>query len=200
MISYGRQAIDDEDVEAVVRTLRGDWLTQGPAIEEFEESVAQYVGAKYAVAYSSGTSALHGAAAAAGLGPGDVLVTSPLTFMASANAARFVGAQPSLVDIERSTWNLDMNLVSPSAKAVVPVHFAGLPVDLQNRRKAGQIVIEDAAQGLMSSYKGRAVGTIGAFGCISFHENDEINEHIYIIMRQTDYNFEKAKEKLIEQP
>jgi dTDP-4-amino-4,6-dideoxygalactose transaminase len=84
MISYGRQTIDDDDVEAVVQTLRGDWLTQGPAIEAFEESVANYVGAKFAVAYSSGTSALHGAAAAAGLGPGDELVTSPLTFMASA--------------------------------------------------------------------------------------------------------------------
>ena len=171
MISYGRQAIDDDDVEAVVRTLRSDWLTQGPAIEEFEQSVAQYVGAKYAVAYSSGTSALHGAAAAAGLGPGDVLVTSPLTFMASANAARFVGAQPSLVDIERTTWNLDMKLVSPSAKAVVPVHFAGLPVDLQITRNAGQIVIEDAAHALGAKTPDGMVGNCAHSDmcCFSFH-------------------------------
>jgi perosamine synthetase len=171
MIQYGRQSIDEEDIAAVVEVLRGDWLTQGPAIEAFEESVAQYVGAKFAVAYSSGTSALHGAAAAAGLGQGDVLVTSPLTFMASANAARFVGAQPSLVDIESTTWNLDMKLVPSSANAVVPVHFAGLPVDLRNTGNAGQIVIEDAAHALGAKTPDGMVGNCAHSDmcCFSFH-------------------------------
>ena len=97
MIPYGRQSISEEDIAAVVDVLRGDWLTQGPTIDRFEESVAEYVGARFAVAFSSGTAALHGAAAAAGLGPGDVAVTSPLTFMASANCARYVGAEPTVV-------------------------------------------------------------------------------------------------------
>ena len=91
MISYGRQRIDEDDIASVVDALRGDWLTQGPSIERFEAAVAEYVGAKYAVAYSSGTSALHGAAAAAGLGPGDVVATSPLTFMASAKCCSLCG-------------------------------------------------------------------------------------------------------------
>ena len=171
MISYGRQTIDNDDVDAVVRTLRGDWLTQGPSIEEFEKSVASYVGAKYAVAYSSGTSALHGAAAAAGLGPGDIVVTSPLTFMASANAARFVGAQPRLVDIEASTWNIDMDKVPASSHAVIPVHFAGLPVDLRNRKTAGQIIIEDAAHALGAITPDGPVGNCvnSDMCCFSFH-------------------------------
>ena len=130
MISYGRQSIDEDDIAAVVDALRGDWLTQGPPIESLEEAVAEYVGAKYAIAYSSGTSALHGAAAAAGLGPGDVVATSPLTFMASANAARFVGAKPMLVDICKDTWNICMSAVPQDVRAVIPVHYAGLPDDL----------------------------------------------------------------------
>jgi perosamine synthetase len=171
MISYGRQTIDNDDVDAVVRTLRGDWLTQGPSIEEFEDCVASYVGAKYAVAYSSGTSALHGAAAAAGLGPGDTVVTSPLTFMASANAARFVGAQPRLVDIEPSTWNIDMDQVPALSHAVIPVHFAGLPVDLRNRKTAGQIIIEDAAHALGAMTLDGPVGNCANSDmcCFSFH-------------------------------
>jgi UDP-4-amino-4,6-dideoxy-N-acetyl-beta-L-altrosamine transaminase len=171
MISYGRQTIDNDDVDAVVRTLRGDWLTQGPSIEEFEDSVASYVGAKYAVAYSSGTSALHGAAAAAVLGPGDTVVTSPLTFMASANAARFVGAQPRLVDIEASTWNIDMDKVPASSHAVIPVHFAGLPVDLRKRKTAGQIIIEDAAHALGAMTPDGPVGNCANSDmcCFSFH-------------------------------
>ena len=94
MIPYGKQSISNQDIDAVVAVLRGDWLTQGPTIERFESAVAERVGAKYAVAYSSGTSALHGATWAAGLGPGDLVGTSPLTFMASANCARYVGATP----------------------------------------------------------------------------------------------------------
>ncbi len=105
MIPYGRQSVDRDDIAAVVEVLRGDWLTQGPTVERFEQAIADRVGARHAVAFSSGTAALHGAAFAAGWGPGDVVVTSPLTFMASANCARYVGARPALVDIDRSTFN-----------------------------------------------------------------------------------------------
>ncbi len=171
MIPYGRQSVDEDDIAAVVEVLRGDWLTQGPSIERFEEAVAEYVGAKYAVAYSSGTSALHGAAAAAELGPGDVVATSPLTFIASANAARFVGAQPILVDINNSTWNIDMASVPQEARAVVPVHFAGLPVDLSLHNKGQQIIIEDAAHALGALTPDGPVGNCAHSDmcCFSFH-------------------------------
>jgi perosamine synthetase len=171
MIQYGRQSIDEDDIASVVEVLRGDWLTQGPAIEQFENAVAEYVGAKYAVAYSSGTSALHGAAAAAGLGPGDVVATSPLTFMASANAARFVGAHPMLVDIKADTWNINMDSIPTEVRAVVPVHFAGLPVDLSTSRNQNRVTIEDAAHALGALTPNGPVGNCANSDmcCFSFH-------------------------------
>ena len=122
MIPYGRQSIDDDDVAAVVEVLRSDWLTQGPTVERFERSLADEVGARHAVTFSSGTAALHGAAAAAGFGEGDLVVTSPLTFMATANCVRYVGARPGLVDIDPSTWNLDLASVPDHVSGVIPVH------------------------------------------------------------------------------
>ena len=171
MIPYGRQSIDEDDIASVIDVLRGDWLTQGPSIERFEEAVAQYVGAKFAVAYSSGTSALHGAAAAAGLGPGDVVATSPLTFMASANAARYVGAQPMLIDIHRDTWNIDMSAIPENVSAVIPVHYAGLPVDLSRTESNRQIIIEDAAHALGALTPDGPVGNCAHSDmcCFSFH-------------------------------
>lgn len=171
MISYGRQSIDQSDLDAVLSTLKSDWLTQGPSIDSFEECVAEYVGAKYAVAYSSGTAALHGAAAAAGLGPGDVVYTSPLTFMASPNAARFVGASPRLVDIEGHTLNINMSKVPSDARAVIPVHYAGLPVDLAGQRINNRIIIEDAAHALGSMTPDGPVGNCANsdMTCFSFH-------------------------------
>jgi perosamine synthetase len=171
MISYGRQSIEQSDIAAVVDVLSGDWLTQGPTVERFEESVAQYVGARFAVAFSNGTAALHGAAAAAGLGPGHLVVTSPLTFMASANAARFVGARPSLVDINPSTLNLDLGLLPAKFDAVVPVHFAGLPVDLEPLSNSDAIVIEDAAHALGAITPSGPVGNCrhSDMTCFSFH-------------------------------
>lgn len=171
MISYGRQQIDQSDIDAVTNVLKGDWLTQGPFVEEFEEAVAKYVGAKYAVAFSSATAGLHACTAAAGLTHGKVLYTSPLTFMASANAARYVGASPRLVDIEESTWNLNLNEVPSSADAVMPVHFAGLPVDLENYDRASQVVIEDAAHALGAWTPSGPVGNCAHSDmcCFSFH-------------------------------
>ena len=173
MIPYGRQWIDDDDVETVVDVLRGDWLTQGPAIERFEQTVCEYTGALYAVAFSSGTSALHGATWAAGLGEGDLVVTSPLTFMASANCARYVGARPGLVDIRPDTWNLDLAQVPETAAAVVAVHFAGLPVDLAHATWPirPRVVIEDAAHALGSLTPDGPVGNCAHSDmcCFSFH-------------------------------
>ena len=171
MISYGRQHIDQTDIDAVTKVLHGDWLTQGPFVEEFEETVATYVGAKYAIAFSSATAGLHACAAAASLSKGKTLYTSPLTFMASANAARYVGASPRLVDIEESTWNLDMAQVPSTADAVMPVHFAGLPVDLESYDRKSQIVIEDAAHALGAWTPSGPVGNCAHSDmcCFSFH-------------------------------
>ena len=144
MINYGRHLIDQTDVADVVDVLNGDWLTQGPVVERFEESVAEYVGARYAVAFSNGTAALDSAVAAAGLRSGHAVVTSPLTSLASANAARFVGAQPSLIDIDPTTVNIDLNMLPSDRDAVIPVHVVGLPVDLASMSRSNSIVIEDA--------------------------------------------------------
>jgi dTDP-4-amino-4,6-dideoxygalactose transaminase len=148
VIPYGRQCIDDDDVEAVVKVLRGDFLTQGPMVEHFEEQLAATVEARYAVAFSNGTAALHAACAAAGLGAGDLVVTTPLTFVASANCARYVGASVDFVDIEPGTLNLDPSLVPAHADALVAVHFAGLPVALDRLAHRPRVVLEDAAHAI----------------------------------------------------
>lgn len=148
VIPYGRQSVDQDDIAGVVEVLRGDWLTQGPTIERFEAALAEHVGSRHAVAFSSGTAALHGAVAAAGLGPGDLLVTSPLTFIASANCGRYVGASVGLVDIELATLNMDVAAVPDLADAVVAVHYAGLPVELQRLEHRPRLVVEDAAHAL----------------------------------------------------
>ncbi len=173
MIPYGRQNVDEHDIAAVVEVLRGDWLTQGPTIERFERSVADYVGAEHAIAFSSGTAALHGAAWAAGLGPGHVVHTTPLTFIATVNAARYVGATPELVDIDRNTWNIDLSLIPENSDAVIPVHYAGLPVDLSPSRWSHKprIVIEDAAHALGADTPDGPVGNCAHSDmvCFSFH-------------------------------
>jgi dTDP-4-amino-4,6-dideoxygalactose transaminase len=147
-IPYGRQSVNADDVAAVVAALESDWLTQGPAIAEFESLLADKVGAVHAVAFSSGTAALHAATAAAGLGPGDVVATSALSFAASAACALYVGATPTFVDIDESTLNLDLTQVPADVRALVAVHFGGLPLDLRGLRRRPEVVIEDAAHAL----------------------------------------------------
>lgn len=147
-IPYGRQTIEDDDIEAVVAALRGDFLTTGPAVSRFEDAVADYVGARHAVTFANATAALHAACAAAGLGPGDRVCTSPLTFVASANCARYVGADVVLSDIDEATLNIDLASLPTDIDALVAVHFGGLPVDLAALTKRPRIVIEDAAQAL----------------------------------------------------
>lgn len=171
MIPYGRQDINSADIQAVVDVLRSDWLTQGPVIEKFEDALAEYVGADYAVAFSSATAALHASAWATGLGPSSVGATSPLTFASTANCLRYVGAQIELVDINPESLNIDLEKV-PEVDALVPVHFSGLPVDLRNiRSKRPSVVIEDAAHALGARTPEGPVG-MGADSdvtCFSFH-------------------------------
>ena len=177
-LPYGHQSIDEADIRAVVDVLHGDWLTQGPLVDEFEAALAARTGAKHAVAFNSGTAALHGACAAARLGDGDEVLTSGLSFSASANCARYVGAMPGFVDIDPSTLEATsdsfVSAAGDNTRGVVPVHFAGRPSDLSALaplRERGIVVIEDAAH---------AIGAVGPHGpvgncamsdmaCFSFH-------------------------------
>jgi UDP-4-amino-4,6-dideoxy-N-acetyl-beta-L-altrosamine transaminase len=148
VIPYGHQSVDDEDVAAVVGVLKSEWLTQGPAIEQFEEALTGATGARFAVAFTNGTAALHAACAAASLGPGDVAATSPLSFAASANCARYVGASVRFVDVDPDTLNLAPERVPTRTDALIAVHYAGLPVDLTRLPERPRIIIEDAAHAL----------------------------------------------------
>jgi perosamine synthetase len=170
MINYGRHHVDEEDIQAVADVLRGEALTQGPMIDAFEKAVADYVGAKHAVALSNGTAALHLAALAAGVGPGTALITSAITFVASANAALYAGARPVVADIDPETVNLSQGSLIKAleqhrdTRAIMPVHFAGLPCDMPAIKvaadAAGAVVIEDAAHAFGATYPtGQRVGS-----------------------------------------
>jgi perosamine synthetase len=165
-IPYGRQLVDEHDVDAVVRVLRGDWLTQGPAVREFEEAFAAACDAPHAVAFSSGTAALHGAAFAAGLAPGDELLTSAITFSASANCGAYLGATPRFADIEPDSWNVSAATMVAAAgertRLAVPVHFTGLPAPVEEIRSAldpDVRIVEDAAHALGAHVDGELVGS-----------------------------------------
>lgn len=166
MIPYSKQSLDAEDRAAVVAVLAGDWLTQGPAVSSFESAFAARCGVPHAVAFSSGTAALHGAAFAAGVGPGDEIVTSAITFAASANCAAYLGARPRFADIEAETWNVSAatleRAMTPRVKAVIPVHFAGLPAPIEPIRELvgpGVAIIEDAAHALGGNAGGEEIGS-----------------------------------------
>ena len=158
-LSYGRQWINDDDIAEVVRILRGDWLTMGPTVEAFEKRLAEYVGMKHAVTYSSGTSALHGAMNAIGLHEGDYAITTALTFAATSNSVIYTGATPIFTDIDPHTLCMDisqaeslMKKYAGKVKALIPVSFAGYPLDIEAYRKLahdnGAILIEDASHAL----------------------------------------------------
>ena len=177
LLPYGRQSIDEADIEAVVQTLRSDWLTTGPKVAEFEEAVAAFVGAKYAVSFSSGTAALHAAAFAAGLQAGDEAITTPLTFAATANCVLYQGATPIFADVEPETLNIDpgqlASRISRRTKAILPVDYAGHPADLDEilrlADRHGLVVVEDACHALGAEYKGRRIGSIAHMTVFSFH-------------------------------
>ncbi|MGH8616803.1 MAG: UDP-4-amino-4,6-dideoxy-N-acetyl-beta-L-altrosamine transaminase [Burkholderiales bacterium] len=161
-IPYGRHFLDEDDIQAVVEQLRHHSLTQGTQIDAFERAVAEYVGVRYAVAVSNGTAALHLACLAGGVGPGDRVITTPNTFVASANCALYVGAVPDFVDIDPLTLNLSPTALAErcrelgTVKAVIPVHFAGLPCDMpaihEVSTRAGALVIEDASHAIGGTY------------------------------------------------
>src|ERR1700693_5506592 len=176
LLPYGRQSVDDGDIEAVVEVLKSDWLTTGPKIAEFEEQFAARVGARHAVSFSSGTAAFHGAAFAAGLGPGDEAITTPMTFCATANCVLYQGATPIFADVSPDTLNLDPEkaaaCITPRTKAILPVDYAGHPADLEHfseiADRHGLTVIEDACHALGAEYRGRRVGGLSHMTVFSF--------------------------------
>lgn len=176
-IPYGRQSIDDADIEAVVKVLKSDYLTTGPAVAAFEKKVADYVGAKYAVAVSNGTAALHVACLAAGIGEGDEVITTPITFAASANCVLYCGGTPVFADIDPDTYNISPEelekKITSRTKAIIPVHYTGQPCDmdaiLEIAHKHNLLVVEDGAHALGAVYKGKKIGSIADMTCFSFH-------------------------------
>jgi len=185
IIPYGRQSISEADIQAVVAVLQSDWLTQGPAVEQFEAAVAQYCGARYAVAVSSATAALHIACLAAGLGPGDRMWTSPNTFVASANCGLYCGAEVAFADIDPGSYNMSADDLearleaAPAAgalpKVVIPVHFSGQSCEMERigslGKKYGFTVIEDASHAIGGRYRDTRVGScaFSAMTVFSFH-------------------------------
>ena len=176
-IPYGHHWIDEDDVAAVTAVLRGDWITQGPLIERFEHALAAVAGARHAVSFSSGTAALHGACFAAGIGPGDEVVTSPLSFAASANCVLYLGGRPVFADVSPDTGNLDpeqaVRAITPLTKALLPVDYAGHPADLEAfralARDRGLCLIEDASHAIGATLGGRPLGSIADLTTFSFH-------------------------------
>ena len=161
LLLYGRQWIDEDDIQAVVDVLHSGRITQGPKIEEFEQALAKYCGARYAVVVNSGTAALHIACLAAGLKPGDEVITSPITFLASANCVLYCGGKPVFADIKKESYNINPDevkrVIISKTRAVIPVHFAGLPCDMEKIKKIadnhGLIVIEDACHALSAEWE-----------------------------------------------
>jgi len=176
-LPYGRQWIDDEDINEVIKTLKSNYLTTGPKVEEFENKIAEYVGSKYAVAVSNGTAALHAACFAAGIKKGDEVITTPITFAASANCILYQGGKPVFADIDPDTYNIDPRdierKITEKTKAIIPVDYTGQPVniDIINdiARKYGLIVIEDAAHSLGAEYNGCKTGSLTDMTTFSFH-------------------------------
>ena len=176
-ISYGRQYIDDLDIKAVVEVMKSDFLTCGPKVEELEDKLCGITGAKYAVAISSGTAALHVACLAAGIGEGDEVITSPITFAASANCILYCGAKPIFADINPNTYNIDPEdierKITDKTKAIIAVDFTGQVVELdiikEICKKYNLILIEDGAHSIGTKYKGIPVGQISDMTTFSFH-------------------------------
>jgi perosamine synthetase len=180
LLPYARQVIDDSDVAAVSDALRSDWLTTGPRVPEFEHALEAATGARHAVAFSSGTAALHGAAVVAGLGPGDEAITTPMTFVATANAVLYAGATPVFADVRPDDLLIDPSLVAravgPATRAILAVDYAGHPADYPALRAiadgspGGRLtIIADASHSLGATLQGRKVGTLADLTVLSLH-------------------------------
>jgi UDP-4-amino-4,6-dideoxy-N-acetyl-beta-L-altrosamine transaminase len=176
-LAYGKQSINEADVEAVVKALKSDWLTQGPAIAEFEQKAARLTGAKHAVAFSNCTAALHGSYFACGIGSGDEIITSPITFVATANAALYLGAHVKFADVEPTTGNISVEsvrkLISKKTKAITGIDFTGQPCDIDELRQIAKenkiFFVEDAAHAIGAKYKGQPIGSLADCTNFSFH-------------------------------
>ena len=176
-IFYGRQWIDEEDIQSVVRTLKSDYITCGPQVEEAERMLENVTGAKHAVVVSNGTAALHCACIVAGIGPGDEVITTPMTFAASANCALYVGARPVFADIDPDTYNIDPSSIeqhiTDKTKAAVAVDYTGQAVRHREIREICDrhhlVFIEDAAHAIGTEYNGKPVGSLADLTCFSFH-------------------------------
>lgn len=176
-IPYALPLIEDEEIKEVIDTIHSNWLSKGPKTVEFEKQIRDYVQSEYAIALNSCTAGLHLAQLASGIGPGDEVITTPYTFVASANTIIHTGAKPVFVDIDPVTMNIDVtqieSKITDKTKAIIPVHFAGYPCDMdpimEIARKHNLYVIEDAAHAIYTQYKGRMIGSIGDFTCFSFY-------------------------------
>lgn len=176
-IVFGSPLIEEAEIAEVCDTLRSGWIGTGPRVKRFEEMFREYVGAKHAVAVNSCTAALHLSMLVSGVGPGDEVITTPMTFCATANAILHAGARPVFADVDPETMNLDPDAVAaavtPRTRAILPVHFAGRPCRMDElhvlARKHGLLVIEDAAHCIEGRYRGRKVGTISPLTCFSFY-------------------------------
>ncbi|MDD1690313.1 MAG: UDP-4-amino-4,6-dideoxy-N-acetyl-beta-L-altrosamine transaminase [Methanoregula sp.] len=176
-IPYGSQWVDDNDINAVCAVLKGDWLTQGPLIEQFEDKIAKYAGTRYAVAFNSGTSALHGAMFAAGVSSGDEVITTPISFVATPNSAVYLGGIPVFVDIDPATYCINTQLIEHAitdrTKVIAPVDMAGYPMDMREIRDIADrhdlVIVEDAAHALGGRRYGMSVGKEADMTMFSFH-------------------------------
>lgn len=176
-IVFGAPLIEEAEIDEVISTMRSGWLGTGPKVARFEQDFQRFKGIRNAVAVNSCTAALHLSILAAGIKPGDEVITTPLTFCATVNAIIHAGGKPVLADIDRHTLNIDpcqiVSKITSATKAIVPVHFAGRPCNMDEilaiAHKFGLKVIEDCAHAVESEYKGRKIGTIGDFGCFSFY-------------------------------
>ena len=217
-IQYGKQCIEEDDIEAVVNVLRGDLITQGPKVEEFERNFANYCNTKYAVAFCNGTSALHAAYNAAGLGEGDELITTTNTFLSTANAGEFLNATTVFCDISMDSYNIDTEEIAKKigkkTKIITPVSYSGYPVDIVKIKEiAGDkiVVIEDAAHALGAKRYNQNVGKQADMTMFSFHpikhittgeggmittDNEEYYEKLKLFRNHGTYkNAELAKSK-----
>lgn len=179
---FGSPRVDEAEINEVLDTLRSGWLSTGPKVARFEEMFRRYIGAKYSAALSSCTAGLHLAMIVSGLGPGDEVITTPMTFAATANVITHIGARPVFVDVDKYTMNIDPNFIEKNitrkTKAIIPVHFAGRPCDmdaiLSIAKKHRLLVITDAAHAIETEYKGKKVGNIGDITVFSFYVTKNI--------------------------
>ncbi len=176
-LPYAQHWIGEEEKEEVLNVLNSGWLTTGPKVKQFEEDIARYVGTKYAIAVNSGTAALHCCLAALDIKPGDEVITTPFTFLATANAIIYMGGTPVLADIDEKTYNISSSeirkKITPRTKAIIPVHYGGLPCEMKEildiAREFNLKVIEDAAHALSAEYQGKRIGSFGDATIFSFH-------------------------------